>query len=161
MKYVPRKVAKKIGQTLLLFVHRTCILLRCGKIVAADALFGCFLPRLGRLWQRRRPLFWSIFRSRYIPLIRRLVAGARGHGPRDWSGQEIELLTDDVCCDRLRISGKPLAANTLLGCFLPRLGPLVATPAASLMSFWLILRSFVSCLPALRANALPTRPGIG
>src|SRR2546421_5241815 len=26
-----------------------------GKPLAADALFGRFLPRLGRLWQRRRP----------------------------------------------------------------------------------------------------------
>jgi len=40
---------KKIGQTILLFVHRTCILLRCGKPLAADALLGCFLPRLGPL----------------------------------------------------------------------------------------------------------------
>jgi len=74
--------------------------------------------------------------------------------------QEIELLTDDVSCDKSRIRGKPLAANALFGCFLPRLGPLVATPAASLMSCWLIRRRFVSCLPALRANALPTRPAI-
>jgi hypothetical protein len=27
-----------------------------GKPLAADALFGRFLPRLGRLWQRQRPL---------------------------------------------------------------------------------------------------------
>jgi hypothetical protein len=45
----------------LLFVHRTCILLRCGKPLAADALLGCFLPRLGRLWQRKRPLFLVYF----------------------------------------------------------------------------------------------------
>ena len=38
---------KKSGRTPLLFVHRTFILLRRGKPLAADALLGYFLPRLG------------------------------------------------------------------------------------------------------------------
>ena len=43
------------------------------------------------------------------------------------------------------VGGKPLAADALLGRFLPRLGPLVATLAASLTSCMLIRRRFVSC----------------
>jgi hypothetical protein len=35
--------AKKTGKPLA-FVRRTCILVRCGKVVAALALFGRFLP---------------------------------------------------------------------------------------------------------------------
>ena len=35
--------------TLLIFVRRTCMLLRRGKTFAADALLGRFLPRLGPL----------------------------------------------------------------------------------------------------------------
>jgi hypothetical protein len=53
----------------------------------------------------------------------------RVRGPRT-----VELLTDDVSCDISCIGGKPLAADALFGCFLPRLGPLVATPAASFTS---------------------------
>jgi hypothetical protein len=33
----------------LLFVHCTYILVRCGEPLAADALLGRFLPRLGPL----------------------------------------------------------------------------------------------------------------
>jgi 2-polyprenyl-3-methyl-5-hydroxy-6-metoxy-1,4-benzoquinol methylase len=39
--------SNKIGQHHLLFVRRTCILLQRGKVFAADALLGRFLPRLG------------------------------------------------------------------------------------------------------------------
>ncbi len=45
----------------MLFVHRTCILLRCGKFVAADALFGCFLPRLGPLVATQAASFLDYF----------------------------------------------------------------------------------------------------
>ena len=57
------------------------------------------------------------------------------------------------------IGGKPLAADALLGRFLPRLGPLVATPAASLVSCWLIRRRFVSCfvLAGVVRSGLPGR----
>jgi len=39
---------------------------------------------LGRLRQRRRPLFWFIYRCRYLPLICLLVAGACWHRQRGW-----------------------------------------------------------------------------
>jgi hypothetical protein len=42
----------------LLFVRRTCILLRCGNRVAADALLGRFLPRLGPLVATRAVSFF-------------------------------------------------------------------------------------------------------
>ena len=37
------------SKKVLRFVHCTCILLRCGSVVAAHAHFGRFLPRLGPL----------------------------------------------------------------------------------------------------------------
>src|ERR1700730_14440253 len=52
---------KKIGRTLLLFVHRTYILLRCGKPLAADAHFGRFLPRLGPLVATQEASFLVYF----------------------------------------------------------------------------------------------------
>jgi hypothetical protein len=63
----------------LLFVHRTCILLRCGKPLAADALLGCFLPRLGRLWQRKAASFFGLFSAvviyRWSVVWSRVLAG--------------------------------------------------------------------------------------
>jgi hypothetical protein len=62
---------KKSGRTPLLFVHRTFILLRCGKPLAADALLGCFLPRLGPLVATQAASFfdylpWSLFTAESI-----------------------------------------------------------------------------------------------
>jgi hypothetical protein len=55
---------KKSGRTPLLFVHRTFILLRCGKPLAADTLLGCFLPRLGPLVATQAASFLV-----YFPLL--------------------------------------------------------------------------------------------
>jgi|GEM_PF-6603071 len=52
---------KKNRTDLLLFVHRTFILLRCGKPLAADALLGCFLPRLGPLVATQAASFLFVF----------------------------------------------------------------------------------------------------
>ena len=51
--------SKKIGQHRLIFVHRTCILLQRGKVVAADALLGRFLPRLGPLVTTQAASFFT------------------------------------------------------------------------------------------------------
>jgi hypothetical protein len=40
---------KKIHGLPLIFIWRVYILLQCGNVVAADALLGRFLPRLGPL----------------------------------------------------------------------------------------------------------------
>lgn len=45
------------------FVRRTCILLQRGKIVAADALLGRFLPRLGPLVATQAALCFAGRRS--------------------------------------------------------------------------------------------------
>jgi hypothetical protein len=74
--------SKKIEQTPLLFVHRTCILLRCGKSLAADALFGCFLPRLGPHAATQAASFLVYF---LLSLFSADRSGACGHGPRGWS----------------------------------------------------------------------------
>jgi hypothetical protein len=49
----------KFGQHHLLFVRRTCILVRRGKVIAADALLGRFLPRLGPLVETRAASFFG------------------------------------------------------------------------------------------------------
>ena len=61
---------KKSDRSPLLFVRRTFILARCGKPLAADALLGVSSLDLGRLWQRRRPLYLVYFPRRCLPLIR-------------------------------------------------------------------------------------------
>jgi hypothetical protein len=56
---------------------------------------------LGRLRQRRRPLY---------------LVGCVATG---WSDSEIDLLTDDIRCDKSPLGGEPLAADALFGRFLP------------------------------------------
>lgn len=55
-----------MGQEGLRFVRRTCILLRCGNIVVADALLGRFLPRLGPLVATQAASF--ILRPKPFPI---------------------------------------------------------------------------------------------
>jgi hypothetical protein len=85
----PIQFPKKSDGTPLLFVHRTCIFLRCGKPLAADALFGCFLPRLGPLVATPAASFLVYFPLSLFSLIGLLVVGACGHGPRGWSDRKL------------------------------------------------------------------------
>jgi hypothetical protein len=85
------------------------------QVCCRECPCGCFLPRLGPLAATSAA---SLFPS--FPL-----SGRRA---------ENELLTDDVSCDRsLRWRRASCRRDALLGRFLPRLGPLVATPAASFL----------------------------
>jgi hypothetical protein len=99
MNCVARQFAKEFRQGPLLFVHRTFILLRCGKPFAANAVFGVSSLDLGRLFQRGRPFFLGCCRHS--------------------RGLKFEVLTDEICCDTSLDGGKPLAVNALLGRFLP------------------------------------------
>jgi hypothetical protein len=69
---------KKSGRTPLLFVHRTFILLRCGKPLAADTLLGCFLPRLGPLVATQAASFLVYFRV--LRVSRRLLRNGERTG---------------------------------------------------------------------------------
>jgi hypothetical protein len=64
--------SNKIGQHHLLFVRRTCILLQRGKVFAADALLGRFLPRLGP------PVATQA--ASLVPLLRKLIQRQRDAG---------------------------------------------------------------------------------
>ena len=95
-------------------MHRTCILLRCGKTLTADALLGCFLPWLGPLAANAgSPFIWFISLQAFDCwlVLFAMTSWLLRH--------EIKLFTDDVSCDKLLIGGKPLAADALFGRFLP------------------------------------------
>jgi hypothetical protein len=82
MNCIPIWNSKKIRRGPLLLVRRTYILVRCGKPLAADALLGRFLPRLGPPVATQAASFFGI-------LICLLVAGACRQWPAWLAGQEI------------------------------------------------------------------------
>ena len=80
-------------------MRRTCILLQRGKVVAADALLGRFLPRLGPLVATQAASFF-MFADGVIR--RRIVLFLTSHGSSVPTGPSVQLkkepgiLTDNV-----------------------------------------------------------------
>lgn len=92
----------------LLFVRRTSILLQRGNLLPPMPSLGVSSLDLGRLWQRRRPLYFIL-----------ALLSRSAYDGRFWRGTETCRLTGDVNWNTFNFSGN-FAADALLGRFLPR-----------------------------------------
>jgi hypothetical protein len=108
---------------------------------------------LGRLWQRRRPLFWFIYRWRYLPLICRLIAGACWHRARGWQDSVPRIPNPG---QRGRWSSRA-ASESHPACFRPRPNRMSRSHRSACT--WSASSRITRCLPGALLSGSENGPG--